>query len=574
MFSYSRNISTLLLRCGRLPVKKFIFSDQRYLSWHHKVVPNLRYNEIIYRNYSIYFLNSQTQCHKLLTPHNCLKNQVNVPLKEDIENHQTNMNYIKFFTDPKSIIHNIFNAVSQRNHADYKPNYKFHQDVNNMFKCKMTLKWPTEIEIEQKGYSEKEAAYKACVVALMLLTENNLINNSGKPKFNKNLYTIAHKKLSAIKTYSTDLYKKYEDDYEENQELQNLSQYLKSNKDEFNNNNTSNCSVIEIDPQKVQLAAKIFKQTLNVLNCFFQKTASILNDATIVLPTFYYLDRHHFWECVYEIYWPETIQFIQSGNQRREARYNCANDILAWFLTNNYISRSGKPVIDSLLTFGSGNTFLQSSGNNQVRWYSTVNVQNENFKVAETLEAENDTETMCKQFPLPKQILNNMYDLISKDLNKPELKLRPEFKIVKQNKTNNWLCIYELKWPEIIKFTHTSKSKQDASNKAAIAALTWLQKKGKIDKHGRPKIVDKETIKQFDKHKNPLIELTEETRATMTNILEEFSIFKPHLNFSTSFDNDKVTNANSARIIKQTFIGRAKYKLEEFNKLPISAYRY
>lgn len=607
MFSFSKSFTTFILRCDRLAVKKFTLSERRINLNRKVVIHHINCNEIINRNCSIYSLNNRTYYNNLLMPY---RKTINDNLSScNVEHLPENMmDYLKYFIDPKSKIENIFKTISQHTQSDCKPCYKYHK-VNHMVTCTITLKWPTNIEIEQIAPCKNEASYKASVKALMLLSKHNVLNDSGKLNFNRDDVEIARRHLSAKMMYSEDLYNIYNETEEGYEEFINNpvpSQYVPNiSHNKFSNIKSRDSNILdylklEIDPKNIELAAIIFPPTLNVLNNFFQRLPVFLKHSSIKLPTCRFVNERRNKKCIYEIYWPEKLTFTGMGFTLKESKYTCANNILAWLLTNNLISRSGKPTIDSILNNhtvkeshcvnpNSGSIMINSHfqqstslfsyqcggpmSHNQIRSYSTINVQNEDIESSNPLVSENDVEKVIKQFPLPKQILNNMFDVISKDLNKPELKLKPEFKIVKQNKNFNWMCIYELKWPESIKFTHTSNSKQDASNKAAIAVLTWLQKNGKINKHGHPTLINDEGLKQMDKYRNPLIELNDETKSTMNSMLEEFAKFKPHLSYPTLDAADNITNVNCTKIIKQKFLRTSRLSLQEISKLPISDYR-
>lgn len=608
-------------------------------------------------------------------------------------NLHNNMNYIKYFVDPKGALNNAFNSLTKGNNNNLKPIY-YYCNSRKYIKCKIVINWPCTIEVVQRGISEKEASHKAGVMTLVILSENNLLTDNGKLTLDPDVIKKACKSFSLCNRFSEDLYTKL--------------QYGKKD---------DNCdSIMSLN---VECDSKAYSGLLpnapEILNNFYHKVAA--SNGKIVLPKSYLINRGHYWDCKYEIFWPrnmvfketlrkkaetliacannvinwllknsymnsnyeplcellklnnnrsnenlcqqtdikessnafdnvsittsvncldehlrpphkvdeslnltanknlttassnpsdllkdfynnvskyynrvlepfssshhssdgwiynyylqwpDKIEIVQTGKTENESRLNCANDVLTWLSTNNYMDKQHRPLFNTQKS-NAFSTFYQ------IRTYST-NSTTEIEKLSKDSEiSENEMESTRKQFPLPKQILNNVYQIIAGDLNKPEFKLKPEFKVVKQNKNVNWLCIYDVKWPEKMKFTHISKSKQEASNKAAIAVLTWLQKNGKINKYGRPKLLDKDALKELDKTKYPLIKLNEDTKASMKELIEEYSLFNPSRSPLVTNDDDKIKLNNSPIILKQKFRQRDKYTLEEFNQLPISDHKY
>lgn len=49
-----------------------------------------------------------------------------------------------------------------------------------------------------------------------------------------------------------------------------------------------------------------------------------------------------------------------------------------------------------------------------------------------------------------------------------------------------WISTYRIHWPEEVQFSAVDLKKKSSSNKAAIAALTWLKNNGRIADNGKP----------------------------------------------------------------------------------------
>lgn len=129
---------------------------------------------------------------------------------------------------------------------------------------------------------------------------------------------------------------------------------------------------------------------------------------------------------------------------------------------------------------------------------------------AAPITTDQEIEKLNVLFPTPKNTLHNCFASVSQQLKRGELKLEPTFKKIKQGKTYVWQCTYFLRWPEDVKFTHTSASKVSASSRTALAALSYLKKNGRIGKDGLPIVYDKAEVRNL-REAYPALKLEEET---------------------------------------------------------------
>lgn len=397
-----------------------------------------------------------------ITPKIVETRQLNKP-----KNFEATMDFVKYFTDPKSLMDKIFNQVAKTHkYNGYKPTIQVNANLNK-FTCKIHITWPCDLDIEQTGSTANEALYKGAVFTLLLLKEHDLITEKGEPNFNFENFVRSRRAIHTLTWSNKDLYSLL-----------------------FENNNDDN----------------------------------IANSNKL----------------------PED----EAKNQKEIAQGNLV-----------------------LGQTGSSDVNLKES----VRPYCTQACNSNVEDSSSTLVSENEMAQTRRQFPLPKQILNNLYDTIARDLKKPELKVAPQFKAIKHQKENNWLCTYNLKWPEDMAFSQISSSKREAANKAAIAILSWLKKTNKINERGIPMLLDNNVIKTM-KNKQTPINLSNSTIQAMQELVVEYNDnFKPFLDFEAiqNLSNKEVKNENAFVKIrsKQKFRGTAFYKLKEVSKLPISDYR-
>ncbi|XP_034826492.1 ATP-dependent RNA helicase DHX30-like [Maniola hyperantus] len=116
---------------------------------------------------------------------------------------------------------------------------------------------------------------------------------------------------------------------------------------------------------------------------------------------------------------------------------------------------------------------------------------------------------------------------------------------------NDWTCTYTFVWPEKAKFESTAVSKRQAAEKAAMQALQWLYKNGRIDNKGTP-IHDKNVLQELRSTLNkPLhITLSDTSVQRINRIWIDYETEIKSL-YETTFKeaNQKLLNTNTASIL-------------------------
>lgn len=205
-----------------------------------------------------------------------------------------------------------------------------------------------------------------------------------------------------------------------------------------------------------------------------------------------------------------------------------------------------------------------------------------------TEKQEQKIEHIHKLYPSPRGTIHNVFSIVSDQLKKKELKLTPEFKLLKHAKNRyTWMCTYHLQWPEPKTFSSTSSSKQEAAQKASLQALTWLRLLNKIDNQGRPLIFDSEEINKL-KSNCPEFVLDKVAEKKLREIIDKYE-----LNLSSSFkkmkcveeDALKETSKNNLKTheelnetirmpFHQNFEGVDVYMRDSTVQLPILKHRF
>ncbi|KAJ8935402.1 hypothetical protein NQ314_012821 [Rhamnusium bicolor] len=209
-------------------------------------------------------------------------------------------------------------------------------------------------------------------------------------------------------------------------------------------------------------------------------------------------------------------------------------------------------------------------------------------KVKEIYYADNEEcRQILKLYPAPKNVLHNVYDLLSSEMNKKLLKLTPNYKSVKDQKNSKWICMYHLHWPEEIKFLAMDTKKSVASHKAALVALSWLKNNGKINNEGMPIIYEKDEIKKLSRKTFPALSLDKKTVEYMKKIIELHQTqIVPHI-IKSKLEIDPNNNSlesesglveepadiNLKSVNRQKYIGLEQYMAKEKIKLPIAPYK-
>lgn len=235
---------------------------------------------------------------------------------------------------------------------------------------------------------------------------------------------------------------------------------------------------------------------------------------------------------------------------------------------------------------------IQNSITSYSRIFSTVKqttdvAQNSNnfvFKPPDEEEGHphsEEVEHFGKLFPTPKQTLNNIFDAVSTELQNKELKLSSTYRRVRYNKTSfNWMCTYNVKWPESKTFTQIASTKQEASRKASLLVLSWLKQLQKITHDGKPIVLGKEDIKQL--RETPFVlKLNETTEAKLREVIHKYDEYLAE-RFEEDLSQQSATSGISEELRKienlrvpfqQKFEGTANYLRKTDIELPITKFQ-
>lgn len=191
-----------------------------------------------------------------------------------------------------------------------------------------------------------------------------------------------------------------------------------------------------------------------------------------------------------------------------------------------------------------------------------------------------DVEHVGKLFPTPKQTLNNIFDAVSAELHNKELRVTATFKRIKHNKTSyNWMCTYNVKWPESKTFTQIATTKQEASRKASLMVLSWLKQLHKITHDGKPIVLGKEDIQKL--RDTPFnLKLNEMTEAKLREVVHKYDEYlAKHFEdiseqSATSGVSVELQKLENMRIpFQQRFEGTANYLRKTNVELPITKFQ-
>ncbi|KAG5875068.1 hypothetical protein JTB14_018020 [Gonioctena quinquepunctata] len=191
---------------------------------------------------------------------------------------------------------------------------------------------------------------------------------------------------------------------------------------------------------------------------------------------------------------------------------------------------------------------------------------------------------VLKFFPSPKNTLHSIFNLVAQETKNKSLNLSPSFRSVKEGKKPSvWICTYNIGWPKDVKFSARDTKKKLASDKAALAALSWLLKEKKITEQGAPIIYDEQDVKKISKNTCPItidnwtVERMKRIVDVYQNEIEPYIQNGELIKYSDVEDNDFDTNTKENNILgtfkNQKFLGLGKYLVNEELKLPISEYK-
>lgn len=329
------------------------------------------------------------------------------------------------------------------------------------------------------------------------------------------------------------------------------------------------------------------------LHNFYQKVANELNSNLYDLEPPMYNYKQNMWHCMYKISWPISTHFIGEAMGKKGASHISAKSAVDWLRKNNVMDDFGKPILihnikgRSKLNAG----LLQPKASvlgNRICFYTTsskTDIKDKPENRLETLtKANEDIKNIKSLYPVPKNTLHNVFQILSNELKQTNLKLIPQYKPIKQKSCTFWMCTYNLKWPELMTFSEVAHTKQEASYKTALLALQWLTENKKITKDGKPLIYDKTEMKKITKQSYPTLTISNSVCKKMRQIED---VFKSNLvnQLVTDLDNGEggakeemeqleeqwpETNANQRR---QEFMGLQFYEAKEPTKLPISDYK-
>lgn len=191
---------------------------------------------------------------------------------------------------------------------------------------------------------------------------------------------------------------------------------------------------------------------------------------------------------------------------------------------------------------------------------------------------------ISKQYPNPKNVLNNFYDNVARQLSKNDFKISSAFKLIKRTRTtNNWSCTIHVKWPEDMKFTRIATHKQEASLKATLDALLWLKQINRIDNAGQPLIYNAQETKEIKNSRIPSLKLTEDEQEGMKDLLGVYqNQLLPKLNEYYENKSHETEDSNAVEDYEKMwpktqqshFQDRSvSYRAQEPVKLPISDFK-
>lgn len=210
-----------------------------------------------------------------------------------------------------------------------------------------------------------------------------------------------------------------------------------------------------------------------------------------------------------------------------------------------------------------------SNGDNLIK--GVDNYLNESFAADKAKQLRNSS----------KNVLHNVFDVVSSELNRKDLKLNPNYKLTHLSKNKPmWMCTYNLHWPEDIKFSGMASTKQEASHKAALNALLWLRKNNKINEQGRPNLLKTEDI--LDIKKPQALILKDDEIEKLQNVIDiyhkdlEDVVNDVMKNKSNSEDEQKIKEYENSwpvleNEIKENCLDSLVHK--DLKELPISKYR-
>lgn len=179
----------------------------------------------------------------------------------------------------------------------------------------------------------------------------------------------------------------------------------------------------------------------------------------------------------------------------------------------------------------------------------------------------------------PKNVLNNFYAIVSQELG---IKFYASPTFTKNH--NDWLCTYHLKWPESLKISKRAHNKRDASHKAAVAVLEWLQSCGKINTNGQPVIYDAAEIRNiYTKVNRKVLTLNQPTITKLNLIDEKYSKnFFDYLETNIQSDVEQEKSGDLTKLdspwplnyTRQRILSTKNYLVRENVELPIQEYKY
>ncbi|XP_011865998.1 PREDICTED: putative ATP-dependent RNA helicase DHX30 isoform X2 [Vollenhovia emeryi] len=122
-------------------------------------------------------------------------------------------------------------------------------------------------------------------------------------------------------------------------------------------------------------------------------------------------------------------------------------------------------------------------------------------------------------YPQAKSSLLSIYAVVGHELGDPAV-LTSSVKNITANKTKRWEVAFNVRWPEVMSFKETGKTKALASKNAAMKCLQWLEMNNKLN-NGKPIVYDKEVMRDMQ-HKPVELNVTPEMLNSMSDLIKTY----------------------------------------------------
>ncbi|XP_017778938.1 PREDICTED: ATP-dependent RNA helicase DHX36-like [Nicrophorus vespilloides] len=188
-----------------------------------------------------------------------------------------------------------------------------------------------------------------------------------------------------------------------------------------------------------------------------------------------------------------------------------------------------------------------------------------------------------KMFPFSKAILNNVYQVVAQEMKDKSFIVNPSYTFKNNGNyaPSSWECTYHLKWPENLYFVSSGSTKQEASTKASLLALKYLNKYDHITNDKQPKLVSRETEKKLKQSLEPL-KIKPNIINDMNYIVQCYNnelvpllktTLEDDVNNNTCDNGSVEVNWPQRGRSRQMYRGMSHYMAKEPVKLPIGDYK-